>query len=133
MKKTLIALAMLVAIPTAMAGFGPNFDGARPGGMHGPNVERMATVLDLTPEQQEKVKTLLEEQAKKRQETRTAMQTEMQTKMQSILTKEQYEKMADMRQHRAGRFAGRDGAGQGMGSGYGRRGNCDGMGPRDTK
>lgn len=119
MKKTLIALAMLVAIPTAMAGFGPGGDGAGHGRMHGPNVERMAVMLDLTPEQQDKMKALFAEQAKKRDETRAAMRTEMQSKMQAILTPAQFEKMTKLRGER----------GTGMG-GRGMREGCDGTGPR---
>jgi Spy/CpxP family protein refolding chaperone len=127
MKNTLIALATLMAIagsiPSVMAapGFGPGMRG-------GPNVEYMARALDLTPEQQDKVKALFAEQAKKRSEMRTAMQTEMQAKMQSILTKEQYAKMTEMRQLRQG------GPGSGMGGrGPGRNGGCSGMGPRGMK
>lgn len=120
MKKTLIALAMLVAVPTAMAGFGPGWDGtAGPGRAQGPNVERMAVMLDLTTEQQDKVKALFAEQAKKRDETRATMRTEMQGKMQAILTPAQYEKMTKLRSER----------GTGMG-GRGMRGACDGSGPR---
>lgn len=124
MKKTLIALAMLVAIPTAMAGFGPNGDGSGPGKMRGPNVERMAVMLDLTPEQQDKIKTVFEEQAKKRQEMRGAMQAEMQGKMQSILTPDQYEKMTKLRTVRGAGMSGPATGGRGM------RGGCDGSGPR---
>ncbi|TCJ19762.1 periplasmic heavy metal sensor [Parasulfuritortus cantonensis] len=123
MKKTLIALAILLAIPTAGAlAYGPG-QGQGPGyGMRGgPNVEYMARVLDLTPEQQEKMKVLFAEKAKQRAEMRAAMQADMQAKMQSILTKEQYAKMADLRQLRQG------GPGAGMGPGMGGRGA--GMGP----
>ena len=119
MKKTLIALAMLIAVPTAMAGFGGGPNGDGPGKMHGPNVERMAVMLDLTAEQQDKVKELFAEQAKKRDETRMAMRAEMQGKMQAILTPAQYEKMTKLRGER----------GAGMG-GRGMRGACDGSGPR---
>ena len=130
MKKTLIALAALIAIPlavpSAMAGFGPG-QGMR----GGPNAEFMARALDLTPEQQDKVKALFAEHAKKRGEMRAAMQAEMQTKMQGILTKEQYTKMSDLRQYRMGgpggaMGPGMGGRGQGMGPGMG----CDGFGPR---
>ncbi len=127
MNKTLIALATLVIIPTAaIAGFG--YHGGGPGGHGGPNVERMARILDLTPEQQEQLKTLRAEQAKKRDEMRTAMQTEMQAKMQTILTKEQYAKMADLRDMRFNK-GDRPMGGRGMGPGMGA--GCDGMGPRN--
>jgi Spy/CpxP family protein refolding chaperone len=127
MKKTLIALATMIIIPSAaIAGFGPGGMGFGP---RGPNAEYMARVLDLTPEQQEKMKTLWAEQAKKRDEMRAAMQAEMQSKMQAILTKEQFAKMTDLRQMR---MAGR---GQGMmGQGMGPNGaGCMGMGPRGAK
>lgn len=123
MKKTLIALAILVAIPAvASAGFGM---GPGHGMRGGPNPEMMARVLDLTPEQQDKMKALWADQVKKRDEMRTAMQADMQTKMQSILTKEQYAKMQDLRALRGGG----SGMGQGAGMGPG-KGGCGGMGPR---
>ncbi|NTV94773.1 MAG: periplasmic heavy metal sensor [Thiobacillus sp.] len=116
MKKTLIALAMLLAIPSAMAfGYGPG-QGMR----GGPNPEYMARVLDLTPEQQEKMKVLFAEKAKQRAEMRAAMQAEMQTRLQAILTPEQLAKMTELRQLRQG------GQGAGMGQGMGRG---PGMGP----
>lgn len=90
--------------------------GGGPGMRGGPNVEYMARVLDLTPEQQEKVKTLFTDHAKKRDETRAAMQADMQSKMQGILTKEQFTKMTDLRQFGQG---GQGGRGQGMGPGTG--------------
>lgn len=125
MKKTLIALATMLAvtasIPAAMAqpGFGPG------AGMRGgPNVEYMARVLDLTPDQQAKMKALFDEQAQRRAQMRAAMQAEMQTKLQSILTKEQYAKMTELRQLR------QQSRGMGMGPGMGGRGpGCPGVGP----
>lgn len=123
MKKTLIALAMLLAIPSAMA-FGPGYGMGPRGG--GPNPEYMARVLDLTPEQQDKMKALFAEHAQKRAEMRTAMQADMQAKMQSILTKEQYAKMTELRQLRQG-----GGPGAGMGPGMGGRGMGPGAGPGD--
>lgn len=127
MKKTLIALATLIVIPVAASsamafGFGPG-QGMR----GGPNPEYMARVLDLTPEQQTKVKALFAEHAQKRTEMRAAMQADMQSKMQEILTKEQYAKMTDLRQARMG------GQGQAAAPGWGGRGagmGCNGMGPR---
>ncbi len=118
MKKTLIALALLVAVPSAMAGFGPNSDGSGPGKMRGPNVERMAVMLDMSPEQQAQVKALFAEQAQKRQETRAAMRAEMQEKMNAILTPEQVEKMGKLRGQG---MASRDMGGMGKGG----RGACD--------
>jgi Spy/CpxP family protein refolding chaperone len=125
MKKTLIALATLLAvtasIPAAMAQ--PGY-GAGPGsGMRGgPNVEYMATVLDLTPEQQAKMKALYTEQAERRAQMRAAMQAEMQTKLQGILTKDQYAKMQELRKLRM------DSRGAGMGPGAGGRGQGRGIG-----
>jgi Spy/CpxP family protein refolding chaperone len=116
MKKTLIALAMLLAIPAAMAA------GPGPGMRGGANFDYMARVLDLTPEQHEKVKAVFAEHAKKRDEMRATLQADMQAKMQGILTKEQYAKMTDLRQLRGG------GPGMGMGMGMG-PGMGMGMGP----
>ena len=130
MKKTLIALAVVAAItasiPAVMAqpGYGPGMRG-------GPNVEYMARVLDLTPEQQAKMKALFGEQAQRRAQMRTAMQAEM----QSILTKEQYNKMIELRQLRMQNRGGAMGPGAGgRGPGYG-PGNCigTGPGPRNTQ
>ena len=129
MKKTLIALAMLIAIPavpSAMAGFGPG-QGMR----GGPNVEYMAVALDLTPEQQDKIKALFAERVKQRAEMRAAMQAEMQSKMQNILTKEQYAKMTELRQARMAGQGPAMGPGMGgRGQGRGMGGNCTGFGPR---
>jgi Spy/CpxP family protein refolding chaperone len=127
MKKTLITLAILAIVPTvAMAGFGM---GPGHGMRGGPNPEFMARVLDLTPEQKDKMQALWAEQAKKRDEMRAAMRTDMQAKMQSILTKEQYAKMTELRQMRGGGPGLGSGGGAGMGQGMG-RGGCTGMGPR---
>jgi Spy/CpxP family protein refolding chaperone len=134
MKRSLIALATLIAIPLSMssatAGFGFGFGPGHGHGMRGgPNAEFMARALDLTPEQQEKVKAVFAEHAKKRDEMRSAMQADMQGKMQQILTKDQYAKMTDLRQARMG------GPGPAMapgmaGRGAGRGPGCTGLGPR---
>lgn len=122
MKKTLIALSTMLAlsgsIPAAMAqpGFGPGMRG-------GPDSEYMALVLDLTPDQQAKLKTLYAEQAERRAKMRAAMQDEMQSKLQGILTKEQYAKMTELRKMRKGP------GGKGRGPGKGRRHGCGGWGP----
>jgi Spy/CpxP family protein refolding chaperone len=122
MNKTLITLSTLLAlsgsIPAAMAqpGFGPGMRG-------GPDAEYMALVLDLTPDQQAKLKTLYAEQAERRAQMRAAMQTEMQSKLQGILTKEQYAKMTELRTLRKG--LGARGRGPGKGHGHG----CAGWGP----
>ena len=122
MKKTLIALAMLIAIPAIPAAMA--FGGPGQGMRGGPNPEYMARVLDLTPEQQGKVKALFEEKAQQRTQMRATMQADMQAKMQAILTPEQYAKMAELRQFRnGGQGAGMGGRGAGMGG-------CDGSGPR---
>lgn len=123
MKKSLIALAMLMAIPVAAMAFG----GPGPGMRGGPNVEYMASVLDLTPDQQAKVKALFEEKAKQRAEMRAVMQAETQAKMQEILTKDQFAKMTELRQFRhGGQGAGMGGRGPGMGG-------CNGTGPRGAQ
>lgn len=129
MKKTLIALALLAVIPTvAIAGFGM---GPGHGMRGGPNPEFMARVLDLTPEQQDKMKALWAEQAKKRDEMRAAMQADMQAKMQTILSKEQYAKLNDLRQMRGGGPGKGPGTGPGAAAGMGPgAGGCAGMGPR---
>ncbi len=132
MKRTLIALATLIAMPiaasTAIAGFGPG--GMGPSMRGGPNPEYMARVLDLTTEQQEKLKVLWADHAKQRDEMRAAMQSQMQTKMQAILTKEQYDKMAELRQYRKGGRGQGMGPGAGPGMGVGMGSGCTGMGPR---
>jgi Spy/CpxP family protein refolding chaperone len=114
MKKTLIVLATMLAIPLAMAdaptASPPPFGG--PGPQGGPNIERMARVLDLTPEQREKLKSLYAEHQTQRQ----AMRESHRARMQDILTEEQLDKWNDLRQMRHARM--------GM-----RGGNCDGMGP----
>ena len=124
MKKTLIALAMLLAIPAipvAMAGMG---GGPGQGMRGGPNVEYMARTLDLTPEQQDKMKALFAEKAKQRVEMRATMQADMQARMKTILTKEQFAKMTELRQLRhGGQGAGMGGRGSGMGPGAA-TGNC---------
>jgi len=124
MKKTVIALSTLLAlsgsIPAAMAqpGFGPGMRG-------GPNSEYMALVLDLTPDQQAKLKTLYAEQAERRAKMRATMQAEMQSKLQGILTKEQYAKMTELRKLRKGPGARGRGPGKGHHHGHG----CAGWGP----
>lgn len=119
MKKTLIALATLIAIPlAASSALAMPGQGMGQGMRGGPNVEYMARVLDLTPEQQEKVKALFAEQARKRAEQRAAMQAETQAGMKEILTEAQFAKMNDLRGLRRGDRA--------MGSGMGRglRADC---------
>jgi Spy/CpxP family protein refolding chaperone len=128
MKKTLIALATMatlaIAAPLALAQFGPGQQGMR----GGPNIEMMARMLDLTPEQQGKMKTLFAEQAKQREAMREAMRTDMQNKMQAILTKDQYAKMQDLRKFRdENRGPGMRG---GMGGGMG---GCPGQGGMQPK
>lgn len=117
MKKTLIALATVATITlaasAAMAEFGPG-EGMMRGG---PNIERMARMLDLTPAQQEQVKALFAEQMKEHE----AMRAQMQQKMQSILTKDQIAKMDDMRKfheehHEHGMHGGNENC-RGMGEG----------------
>lgn len=122
MKKSLIALAMLVAIPAvpvALAGFGP---GQSLRG--GPNVEYMAVALDLTPEQQEKMKALFAEKARQREEMRATMRADMQTRLQGILSKEQYDKMLQLRQARMGDKGAGMGPGGGRGLGSAMAGGC---------
>ena len=123
MKKTLFALATMLAIPLAMADAPttppPGFGGP------GPNIERMARILDLTPEQQEKLKAVQAEQ----QQARDAMRAQHQARIKEVLTAQQYEKWSDLRamrqEHRAQRMAGMGGGMRGMGG----MGGCDGTGP----
>ena len=121
MKKTLLILATALAIPLAMADApsAPTPDFAGPGPQRGANVDRMARVLDLTHEQQDKLNALQAEQ----QERRQAMRAEHQARIQAILTPAQYEKWSDLRQMRHERMAHRMG-------GMGGMGGCDGTGPR---
>lgn len=131
MKKTLIALATLLAIgASATAVMADNDFSPRYGhGMRGgPNAEYMARVLDLTPDQQAKMKALLTEQAERRAQMRASMQAEMQTKLQSILTKEQYAKMTELRHMRQEAHSERMGPGAGS-RGPGNGINCTGNGP----
>lgn len=128
MKKTLIALATLIAIPLAVPS-AMAFGGPGSGMRGGPNLEYMARSLDLTPEQQEKVRALFAEKAKQRNEMRAAMRADMQAGIQGILTKEQFAKMTELRQARGNGLGMGPGAG---GRGPGKAGNCIGMGPRVT-
>ena len=127
MKKTLIALAMLIAIPSAVStvmAAGPG-QGMQPG----TRVEYMAQMLDLTPDQQTKLNTLFAEKAKQRTEMQTAMRAQMQTEMQAILTPAQFEKMNKLRELRMGSRAQGGGpgmAGRGPGSGPGAGAGCPG-------
>lgn len=135
MKKSLIALAALGAVSASLAVALPAMAQPGFGYGHGPNPEYMARVLDLTPEQQAKVKALFDEQVQRRAQLRTTMRTEMQTKLQGILTKEQYAKMQDLRQLRwesrqaMGPGRGGRGPGNGPGTGPGSRPDCPGIGP----
>jgi periplasmic protein CpxP/Spy len=131
MKKSLIALAALAAVSASLVVAAPSAQ-ARPdfgqGMRGGPNPEYMARVLDLTPEQQAKVKSLFEEQAERRAQMRATMRAEMQTRMQGILTPEQYAKMQDLRQLRMESRDGGRGPGKG-GQGFAGRGDCPRNGP----
>lgn len=111
MKKTLIALTLAAIIPAAAYAAS---DGR---GHHtrGPHIERLAERLELSEEQQAKVRTLFEEQREQHQ----AMREQMRSKMAEVLTQEQIAKMEAMREmhkekrmnkraHRKGRHCAED-------------------------
>ena len=93
MKKTFIALTLAAIIPAAA--YAASYE--RGEHARGPHVERLAERLELSAEQQEKVRTLFEEQ----QAQREAMRAQMRGKMAEVLTPDQLAKMDAMRdQHR---------------------------------
>jgi len=101
MNKTLIAVALSLAIPTAFAaGLGAVGEYGPP---RGPNLERMTQTLGLSDEQRTEMESVLQTQAEKRQ----ALREETRTLIRAILDEEQSAKMDEMRQHRKERLADR--------------------------
>ena len=104
-----LALSGLLAVTSVASAQDakPN-GGQRRGGSVQQRVDRLTTELKLTDEQKTKVTTLLESQAKKRQELQTlapedrrekvrAMMQEQTKKMKEILTPDQFEKWEKIR------------------------------------
>ena len=83
MKKSLIAVALSLSIPAAIAaGMGPYGD---PGPPRGPNIERLAQVLGLSDEQEIDLQVIFEERDVKRQ----TLQEETRAQIQQVLSAEQ--------------------------------------------
>ena len=100
MNKTLIAVALSLAIPTAIAaGLAAAGEYGPP---RGPKLERMTQVLGLSDEQRTQIESVFETQGEKRQ----ALREETRTLIRAILDEEQQAKMAEMRQSRKERVAG---------------------------
>lgn len=89
MNKTLIALTLAAIIPAAAYAAG-NKPGEH---SRGPHIERLAERLELSEEQQAKMRTLFEEQRAQRE----AMRAQMRGKMAEVLSPEQLAKMDAMR------------------------------------
>lgn len=100
MKKTLIAIALTLAIPTAIAaGLGAMGEYGPP---RGPNLERMTQTLGLSDEQRTEMESVFQTQAEKRR----ALREETRTLIRAILNEEQLAKMDEMRHRRMERVAG---------------------------
>lgn len=93
MKKTLIALTLAAIIPAAAYAAGDT----RGHHSRGPHVERLAERLELSEEQQAKVRALFEEQREQHMALREQMREQMHGKMAEVLTPEQLAKMEAMR------------------------------------
>lgn len=101
MKKTVLAIALSLAIPAAVAvGLGSPGEAGVP---RGPNVERLAQTLDLTDQQKTQLEAIFAEQGEKRR----ALREETRARMQEVLTAEQLTQLDEMRQHRKGRHGGK--------------------------
>ena len=86
--------------------------GGRRGG--GPDVERLAVVLDLSDEQKAQLETLFQEQRAEREAIREAMREQMRTKMAGVLDEQQIAKLEALREMRgAHRRHGKRGASEG--------------------
>lgn len=92
MNKTLIALTLAAIIPAAAYAAGDK----RGEHARGPHIERLAERLELSEEQQAKMRALFEEQRTQRE----AMRAQMRGKMNELLTPEQIAKMDAMREQR---------------------------------
>ena len=100
MNKTLIAVALSLAIPAAVAaGMGNPGQGGPP---RGPNLERMTETLGLSEEQRAEMEIVLQAQREERQ----ALREETRTSIRAILTPEQQATMDEMRQARRARWDG---------------------------
>ena len=100
MNKTLIAVALSLAIPTAIAtGLGA---AGQYGPPRGPNLERMTETLGLSEEQRARMETVVQAQGEKRK----ALREETRTLIRAILNEQQLAKMHEMRQSRKERPAG---------------------------
>jgi len=101
MNKILIAVALSLAIPAAVAA---GMGNPGPGGPHrGPNLERMTETLGLSAEQRAQMETVIQTQQEKRQ----ALREETQISIRAVLTPEQQATMDEMRQARRARWDGR--------------------------
>lgn len=92
MKKTIIALALAAAIPPAVLA-ASDHRGHRHGG---PDVARLAETLDLSAEQQDRVRALFEAHRAERE----ALREKMRTGMAEVLTAEQQAKLDALREER---------------------------------
>ncbi len=100
MNRTLIAVALSLAIPAAVAA---GMGNPGHGGPHrGPNLERMTETLGLSEEQQAQMEIVIQTQQEKRQ----ALREETRTSIRAILTPEQEATMDEMRQARRARWDG---------------------------
>lgn len=85
MKKLLVSVLIALAVPTGMAQAGES----GPKGPKGPKLERLTRELNLTADQQAKVKAILEAEHAKKE----ALKAETDGKLKAVLTKEQYAKL----------------------------------------
>lgn len=90
MKKTMIALAFAALSSSLWAG------GVDKGGHYG---ERLQQELNLTPEQQQQVQAIFEQERQKQ----VALRTETQTALNAVLSAEQQAKLEQLKQDRPGR------------------------------
>ena len=100
MNKTLIAVALSLAIPAAVAAGAGNPGQAGP--PRGPNLERMTETLGLSEEQRDQMEVVIQAQREKLQ----ALREETWTSIRAILTPEQQTTMDEMRQTRRARWDG---------------------------
>ena len=111
--KTRVALIAAAMLASAVALAGPH-----PGGHQGPDMDRMATLLDLNDSQKAEVQKILDEQHQKldakhqelqasgtkptreeREKFHEEMKQEMTTKLQGVLTPEQMKKFDALMDH----------------------------------
>lgn len=94
MNKTILALALALALPLTAAAFPGDEPG--PDGHHGRRIERLTKELNLTAEQKTKVEALFKEQHEKFK----AIRDETKTRLGTILSPEQMAKMEEMKKQR---------------------------------